>query len=231
MITNKTKLLSSIVFVVMLAALWGVASADDSVTAKLFHAETKSFRALRIFLVFNDNVNLHNALKLIEKASYYAEKDVGIKLRIVRTMPVGGDTEYGNLSLHAGLSLGQIQTLTWKHKKEFDIAIGFANDPPVTRWAGWFLQKPFGVIEDEWRRYIILYDALSYKIILHEIYHAFVLRYGHSSKILNSPWPTSSWLHKDDRKEVLENKWRDFNVRPEIPSEFVQDLPHHRKEK
>ena len=229
MINNKGKILSSIAFIVMLAAVFAVARADELVTVQPFHDENGSVRELRIFLVYNDNVNLHKALKLIDKASYYAEKDVGIKLTTIRTMPVGGDTEYGNLSFHGSWSLGQIQTLTWNHKEEFDIAIGFASDPPLTRWTGWLLHKPFGVIEDEWRRYIILYDPLSFKIVLHEIYHAFVLRNGHTSKILNSPWPTSPWLAKDDRKEVLRNKWRDFNVRPEIKSEFVQDIPRSRK--
>jgi len=229
MINNRGRILTSIVFIVMLAALFAVAKADELAMLQPSHKEKETVRKLRIFLVYNDNVNLHKALKLIDKASYYSEKDVGIKLTTTRTMPVGGDTEYGNLSLHASLSLGQIQTLTWDHKEEFDIAIGFANDPPLTRWTGWFLNKPFGVIEDEWRRYIILYDPLSYKIILHEIYHAFVLRNGHTSKILNSPWPTSPWLAKEDRQEVFQNKWRDFNVRPEIGSEFVQDIPRSRK--
>lgn len=229
MINNRGKILTSIVFIVMLAAPFAVARADELVMVQPSHEGNGSVRELRIFLVYNDNVNVNSALKLIDKASYYSEKDVGIKLAPVRSMPVGGDTEYGNLSLEASWSLGQIQTLTWDHKEAFDIAIGFANDPPLTRWTGWFLNKPFGVIEDEWRRYIILYDPLSYKIILHEIYHAFVLRKGHTSKILNSPWPTSPWLSRDDRKEVLENKWRDFNVRPEVASEFVQDIPNSRK--
>ncbi len=182
-------------------------------------------RELKLMVVYNDNENLNKRLKQIEKASYYAERDAGIRFKVVKVIKIGEGTMYGRFSSDPDWALGALMEVTQPYKKEFDIALGFATDDHLTRWLGWALNKPFGVIEDGWRRYIIFQDCLSYKIILHEIYHAFVLCEGHTSKVLNSPWPTSPWLNSEDRKTVIRNKWRNFQDphRPYISPEYVHD--------
>jgi tetratricopeptide (TPR) repeat protein len=56
-------------------------------------------------------------------------------------------------------------------------------------------------------------------ILLHELFHAFSLEKGHSKDwVMRGARPPYGnewyWLTPEDRKEVLRNKWRNFNLMP-----------------
>jgi len=75
-----------------------------------------------------------------------------------------------------------------------------------------------GVIDNTWRRYITLRTTDPW-VVLHEIFHAFILEYDHSMcgimapvqlKILPGVGIKSRYLSQADRREVLKNKFRVF---------------------
>lgn len=193
--------------------------------------ENQPIRTLKIIVVYNDNVPIVRGMAMIDEVSRLNELEVGIKLKVIRCIPVGGNSEYENLE-HKDhiIALRQLRSLAiiYGYKdKDYDIVLGFANDPPLPKHIGWAMVKPFGVIEDDYRRYIIFYHP-TVKVIRHEIYHAFILTEGHTSRLMGglsvlNPSLNASWLNARDREEVLVNKWRDFSVRPIISSDYRQD--------
>jgi len=190
-------------------------------------------RNLRLFVTYNNNVSLTKTLHLIREASDLTEKEICIRFEVVRAISLGTDSIYGNISLRPDLALAQLKSLGWYEGNKgngFDIALAFANDPPMTKNLGWFLSKPFGVIEDRWRRYIIFYHP-TVRVIRHEIYHGFLFNEGHTTKLMaggiGTFMPFNQWLSDEDKIEVLKNKWRDFRYVPTIPKEFQQDFPRN----
>jgi hypothetical protein len=195
------------------------------------HYSTGDLRTLRIILIYNNNVNLDKALEMVREASNLTEKEVGINFHIIKTIPIGGNSEYGNITIKDHIiALRQLRSLAMIYgykDKDYDMVLGFANDPILTKTLGWFMNKPFGVIEDTYRRYIV-FQHPTVKVVRHEVYHAFILTEGHTTRLMGSlsvlnPSPTASWLNKRDRDEVLINKWRDFSMKPEISLEYRQD--------
>jgi tetratricopeptide (TPR) repeat protein len=77
---------------------------------------------------------------------------------------------------------------------------------------------PLGATDTFFWRYLFVKELDPY-ILLHELFHAFLLRQGDSGDWVMRPArpPYGSewyWLTPEDRKKVLRNKWRDFNVMP-----------------
>ena len=118
---------------------------------------------------------------------------------------------------------------------DFDIAIGFAPQPLwslAVEMTG--LPQWKGVIEDTYRRYIII-RWLDVHTLEHEIGHAFVFSHVHSASGLmqwimvelfpDVPLPIcrSNYFCPADRAEVLKNKWRDFHVKPTLAKKDIED--------
>lgn len=194
--------------------------------------ENQPIRTLRVVVVYNSNVDVNKALKMIEKASKLTELEVGIRLHVIRCIPVGGESYsmYDNMSIDPSWALSQLYSLMILHGyklKDYDLALGFANDPFLQKHLSWALQKPFGIIEDDYRKHIV-FQHPTVRVIRHEINHAFILSNGHTSLLMGSvsvinPNPNAKWLNKRDRMEVLLNKWRRFDQRVELSSTYRQD--------
>jgi len=194
--------------------------------------ENQPIRTLRVVVVYNGNVDVNRALKMIEKSSKLTELEVGIRLHVIRCIPVGGESYsmYDNLSNDPSWALSQLQSLMILHgykPKDYDLALGFANDPFLQKHLSWAMCKPFGIIEDDYRKHIV-FQHPTVRVIRHEINHAFLLSNGHTSLLMGSvsvinPNPNAKWLNKRDRTEVLLNKWRRFDQRVELSSTYRQD--------
>ena len=90
-------------------------------------------------------------------------------------------------------------------------------------------------IDDVWRRYIVMTDT-DCATFLHEVFHGFIWTHEHSTggvmmglrfEILPTvPIYSPVWLAPKDRDEVLKHKWRDFQVKADVPVEDVHDVPN-----
>ncbi len=186
-------------------------------------------RLLRIVLIHNDDVDIGSGLGMIGEASVLTEQEVGIKYVIVKLIMLGDDSEYGNLNPgdHPP-ALRQLRSLCLIHglkDRDYDIVIGFNNDTFLLKHLSWAMQKRFGVIDDDYRRYIVLYHP-TVRVIRHEVYHAFILSKGHTSKLMGSLSvlnPMGSMLNSEDKQQVLANKWRDFSKRVYLSPRYRKD--------
>lgn len=194
--------------------------------------ENQPIRTLRVVVVYNSNVDVNRALRMIEKSSKLTELEVGIRLDVIRCIPLGGESYsmYDNMSTDPSEALFQLYSLMILHgykPEDYDLALGFANHPFLLKHVSWAMVKPFGIIEDDYRKHIV-FQHPSVRVLRHEINHAFILSKGHTSLLMGpvsviNPNPNAKWLNKRDRKEVLLNKWRKFDERVELSSTYRQD--------
>jgi tetratricopeptide (TPR) repeat protein len=140
---------------------------------------------------------------------------VGIRLEIVDWHQIKWEDELDDI---IKMEI-RISADTWSKRDKFDIALTFVHF--IYNIAGGKL--PLGATDTFFWRYIFVGELDPY-ILLHELFHAFLLHRGHSEE-----WVMSSgrlaygnewyWLTPEDRKGVLRNKWRDFNVMPATEGE------------
>lgn len=88
-----------------------------------------------------------------------------------------------------------------------------------------FFSTTEGYVDDYFRRIVVLKNR-NCQIFAHEIFHLFIFSHNHSGGVMSAfkfkifPFtPTLNstiYLTKEDREEVLGNKWRDFNQKPSI---------------
>lgn len=114
------------------------------------------------------------------------------------------------------------------YQGKYDMAIWLRNFPIHEYATIFFIPTYLAVTDDTYRRYIIMKVNSPY-VLAHEIMHGFVFSTAHSACLLDGSgfYPFTSgciWLTKGNWEEAISNKWRDFNKRPEIPSEYRQDL-------
>ena len=119
------------------------------------------------------------------------------------------------------------------YDKPYDIAIGFYDMTPIERLGfnlagGWM-----GAIDDVYRRFIVIRrDQLH--VLVHELGHAFIFDRVHSGGVMSDFTlcfvgdhlcaNSSVCFQEKDRREIAENKWRDFSTMP--PLSERQDLIH-----
>jgi tetratricopeptide (TPR) repeat protein len=177
-----------------------------------FKAENEPVRTLRI-LVLTDGVYRKDEIeKLVSKCSRITERQVGIRLEIVGSQQI----QWGEERNDSKRMLIKIATETWEKTDHFDIAAAIAH----------FDQKSephkltIGRIDGVFWRYVVVKEPEP-NLFLHEIFHAFLPGKEHAKEWLMQPvrpfygseW---YWLTPEERKEVLGNKWRDFNVVPAV---------------
>lgn len=175
-----------------------------------FRAENEPIRALRVLLVTDDSYRKDEIEKFVSKCSSLVEMQVGIRLEIVDGHQIKWEDELDDIVK----TEIRIAADTWGQRGRFDIALTFANISQRVD-GGKF---PLGAIDTFFWRYLFVKELDPY-ILLHELFHAFLLRQGDSGDWVMRPArpPYGSewyWLTPEDRKKVLRNKWRDFNVMP-----------------
>ncbi len=175
-----------------------------------FKAENEPIRTLRVLLINDHSYRKDEIEKFVSKCSSLIEMQVGIRLEIVDWHQIEWEDELDDI-LKMEI---RIATETWSKRDEFDIAITFVHF--VYNIAGGRL--PLGATDTFFWRYLFVRELDSY-ILLHEVFHAFLLHRGHSEEwVMRAGRPPYGsewyWLTPGDRKAVLQNKWRDFNVMP-----------------
>jgi tetratricopeptide (TPR) repeat protein len=198
----------------LLPLIWLLGCYSGSVKPLLnrpeFEAENEPIRTLRIFLITDDSYRRDEIEKFVSKCSRLAEMQVGIRLEIVDGYQIKWEDELEDI-LKMEI---RIAADTWSQRDRFDIALTFVNF--VQRVSGG--KFPLGATDTFFWRYLFVKELDPY-ILLHELFHAFLLRQGDSGDwVMRPARPTYGnewyWLTPEDRKKVLRNKWRDFNVMP-----------------
>jgi tetratricopeptide (TPR) repeat protein len=175
-----------------------------------FKAENEPIRTLRVLLITDDSYRKDEIEKFVSKCSGLVEMQVGIRLEIVDWLRIKWEDELDDIIKMEIRIAGD----TWSKRDEFDIALTFIYF--VHNIAGGKL--PLGAIDTFFWRYLFVRELDPY-ILLHELFHAFSLEKGHSKDwVMRGARPPYGnewyWLTPEDRKEVLRNKWRDFNLMP-----------------
>jgi len=176
-----------------------------------FKAENEPIRTLRILLITDNSYRKDEIEKFFSKCSSLVEMQVGIRLEILDWYQIKWKDELNDISKMEIRIAGD----TWSKRDKFDIALTFVH----------FVHsiEALGATDTFFWRYIFVKEMDPY-ILLHELFHAFLLQKGHSKDwVMRGARPPYGnewyWLTPEDRKEVLRNKWRDFNVMPATQQE------------
>lgn len=198
-------------FVGLLFVAWVVGCYTGTIKLFLnepeFKAENQPIRALRI-LVITDGTYRKDAIEgLIAECSRIVETQVGIRFEVVDFRQIQWDDEHKD----ASQMLARIAKETVEKRDSFDMAIGFVYFDEG---------RTVGRIDGVFWRYVVVKE-LEPNLLLHEIFHAFLPGKEHTTDWLMQPVRPSYgrewyWLTLEERKEVLKNKWRDFNVVPAV---------------
>jgi hypothetical protein len=194
-----------------------VGTVRTEVSSASFQQQCQPVRVVRC-IIFSDETWSNERINAeIKKASDSFERQVGIRLKILEFR----QKEFMTTDWLDVLKEME-QTMKRSRLTSFDMAIAFVNFSPLQA-IGFhaFGLGYMGCIDSTYRRYVVI-KHLDYRIILHEVSHAFVLDHAHSSTgslasfplkfpMLSHVFNVSEWLTPSDREEVLENKWRRFN--------------------
>jgi tetratricopeptide (TPR) repeat protein len=175
-----------------------------------FKAENEPVRTLRILMLTDGSYRKDEIEELVSKCSRIMEKQVGIRLEIVDSQEI----QWGDARNDSRRMLTKIATETWEKTDHFDLAVAFA----------YFDEKPepdklyIGRIDGVFWRYVVVKE-LEPNLFLHELFHALLpgKEHGHDwlMKPVRSPYGSEwYWLTPEERREVLGNKWRNFNSVP-----------------
>jgi len=180
-----------------------------------FKAENEPTRTLRILLITDNSYRKDEIEKFVSKCSSLVEVQVGIRLEILDWYQIKWEDELNDISK---MEI-RIAADTWSKRDKFDIALTFVYFVHSIKGG----KLPLGATDTFFWRYIFVRELDPY-ILLHELFHSFLLQKGHSKDwVMRAARPPYGsewyWLTPEDRREVLRNKWRDFNVMPTIEQE------------
>ena len=175
-----------------------------------FKTENEPIRTLKILLITDNSYRRDEIEKFVSKCSHLVERQVGIRLEILDWYQIQWGDELDDIHK---MEI-RVATETWGKKDEFDIAITMVH----------FVQSvdggklPLGATDTFFWRYVFVKELDPF-ILLHELFHTFILKRGHSKDwVMRAGRPPYGnewyWLTPEDRQAVLRNKWRDFNVMP-----------------
>jgi tetratricopeptide (TPR) repeat protein len=173
-----------------------------------FKAENKPIRTLRILAITDESYRRDDIEKFVSRCSRLTEMQVGVALEILDWYPIKWEDEIDDI---IKMEI-RIAADTWDKRTQFDIALTFVNF--VHRIEG--SKFPLGATDTYFWRYLFIKELDPY-ILLHELFHAFLLQRGHSKEwVMGAGRPAYGnewyWLTPEDRREVLRHKWRDFSA-------------------
>jgi len=205
----KMKRLSLLLILACLVSCYG-GSVKPLLSRPEFRAENEPVRTLKILLITDDSYRREEIEKFVSRCSRLVEVQVGIRLEIEDWYQIKWEDELRDIIK----TETRIAADTWDKRDQFDVALTFVYF--VHNIAGGKL--PLGATDTFYWRYIFVRELDPY-ILLHELFHTFLLRKEHSRDwVMRGARPPYGnewyWLTPEDRREVLRNKWRDFNVMP-----------------
>ncbi len=168
-----------------------------------FQEENLPLRTLRLGVFLDSTYSGEDVVPLVDEASTALEEQLGIHLEVVYNRPINLEKRECNLMLD------KLHSFVLHVPDSVDVAVAFVS----FKFPGsLFMWK--GVIDDSYRRYIILRG--STKELVHEIGHCFILSHSHSSNGVMKSTPSTTYFSPADREEILKNKWRNFNEKPDL---------------
>ncbi len=205
----KAKTLGSVLLLMFLLGCYS-GSVKPLLSRPEFKAENEPIRTLKILLIADDSYRKDEIEKFVSKCSRLAEIQVGIRLEILDSYQIKWEDELDDI---IKMEI-RIAADTWSRRDQFDIALTFVNFVYSVRGG----KSPLGATDTFFWRYLFVKELDPY-ILLHELFHTFLLEQGHSENwVMRGARPPYGsewyWLTPEDRKKVLCNKWRDFNVMP-----------------
>ncbi len=192
-----------------------------------FQSQNLPSRALSVCVVSENSWPKEDIETMIGRVSGLMAEQTGIQLQVTNWI------EHPLPSFTQKEGLQSLVKIISKEHKEYDLVIGFSSRGIASQ----LMEVPFGAwlgaIDDNYRKFIII-KFLDERVLLHEICHAFVFAKSHStSGVMNALlikvpmlpflFNIPKYLSKEDRQEILLNKWRDFNQKPSIPEEHQVD--------
>jgi tetratricopeptide (TPR) repeat protein len=210
----KAKKLALLLLLVFLSGCYS-GSVKPLLNRPEFKVENEPIRTLRILLVADDSYRESEIKKFVLKCSRLVEMQVGIRLEILDWYQIKWEDELDDI---IKMEI-RIATDTWRKRDQFDIVLTFVNFVHSIKGG----KLPLGATDTFFWRYLFVKELDPY-ILLHELFHAFLLEQGHSeSWVMRGARPPYGsewyWLTPEDRKKVLRNKWRDFDVMPATEQE------------
>jgi hypothetical protein len=173
-------------------------------------------REIRVLMILEEGVASSEAERLISETNKSLIRQAGFYL-----VPV----ESWKMEFPSRNRKDLLQTIylsTWDSRHQFDICISFIRKTPVDRLKKILLGDWMGIIDDTYRRYIVIKE-MDKRVLAHEVYHAFIFSRVHSGCGIMStlfelvpgiPLNYSMKLCKEDRKEVFANRNRSFDIPP-----------------
>ncbi len=214
----------------------GIGTVAWSLKDPEFQEENQPIRTIRLVVLSDGSHNKTGVERIIEDVSEDLTWEVGVKLEIVKWIESRWESTSRFKILEEMKENQEINGIPW------DIAIAPTRNDPMSVFLTQTFWGILAVVDDFYRRYIISYE-LSPHILKHELIHAFVFKEGHSLSGIEFPGMIrllpftpaiaigGSSLTPGMRKEVLANKWRDFEERPtNIPKKYQKDIPETWKE-
>ena len=177
-------------------------------------AQDEPVRVLSVLLVLEEGVSIEQARQLIREANAVLIRQTGLALHPVAHITADFPSRKRNGMLQ------QMYASTLEVRDHFDLFIGFARKTPVDRMKRVLVGDWMGVIDDTYRRYIVLKE-MDRRVLVHEVYHAFLESDGHSGCGLMSalveilpgiPLNYSMRLCEEDRTEIIANRDRRFDA-------------------
>jgi hypothetical protein len=222
------RIVLAMVFLISLAGCAYIGTVKPELTDKVFQSQNLPYRALSVAVISEDSWPRVSIESTIRAASDLLAEQVGIRLRIDKWI----DHRIPSFGPVQGLQ-HVVETIGEEHRK-YDLVIGFsARGVPshlleMVTWIAWL-----GAIDDNYRKFVII-KYLDERVLIHEICHAFVFDRKHSmngvlsAAVIKIPlvpalFNLPRYLSVEDRKEVLQNKWRSFNEKPAIPEKYQAD--------
>jgi tetratricopeptide (TPR) repeat protein len=180
-----------------------------------FKAENQPVRDLKLLIITDNTYRKDEIEQFVSKCSRPLELQVGMRLEIADWYQIKWNNELDDISK---MQI-KVAAETWSKRDQFDLSVAFVHF--VHRIEG--TKSRLGSIDTTFWRYIFVKE-LDPNILLHEIFHAFLLERAHSRewvmKAERIPYGAEwYWLTPEERKEVLGNKRRDFNVVPTTGTE------------
>jgi len=200
----------------------GIGTVKYSLDDSKFKSENLPVRELKVIAIIDRNGHSKRDIaEHIEEVSHLMTEQVGISLKIFDWVPIS--YERVNPEKRAYQIM---EELSLSGYKSYDIAIGFGSSPLPGKIVLNIIGGVPGAIEDDYRRHIAL-NGLELQVTIHEIFHCFIFSHNHSNFGIMQPiqikllpltpsFNICNYLSREDREEVLRNKWRDFSKKPMV---------------
>jgi tetratricopeptide (TPR) repeat protein len=207
------------VFILLLLCILGCHA--GSVTPQLsnpeFQAQNQPIRTLRILAITDGTFRENEIETFVLKCSGLMETQAGIRVEITERQQIKWGREFND----ASMMLSRMAADTWEKRDSFDLAVAFAYYKVIQ-----VDKRQLGAIDSVFHRYVIIRE-LDPNVLLHELFHSFLLVHSEEGAMKPDLPPYGNqwyWLTPEERTQVLQNKWRDFNVVPAVGNEKNRKL-------